>query len=239
MNSAPGRFPTVWITVHDVMPETLPGVRELLDQIQLSGAPPPTLLVVPGRDWQTDQLEQLQAWTAAGCRLAGHGWLHECRGWGGLYHRLHGLFFSRRVAEHLERDAEGIETLLQENYAWFGERGLPSPELYVPPAWAMGAVSTSRLRSLPFRYYEYFRGVYDARRDRFYRLPLTGYEADTPLRKWGVRQFNRMQVQRAIRSGRPLRLSVHPRDHRLLLHEDLAGHLKMADSYFDQEGLAS
>ena len=109
----------------------------------------------------------------------------------------------------------------------------------MPPAWAMGAISRARLRSLPFRYYEYFRGVYDARMDCFYRLPLTGYEADTPLRKWGVRQFNRMQVRRAVRSGQPLRLSVHPRDHHLLLHEDLAGHLKAADSYVDQEDLAS
>lgn len=208
------------VSVHDVMPETLDPVARLLDLLDTQGVRPVTLLVVPGRDWQPAQIEQLRQWQARGHELAGHGWLHHVERPRGLYHRLHARFISRNVAEHLALDATGIAALIARNHAWFANHDLPAPSLYVPPAWAMGAIARRDLAALPFAHHEYLGGVLSARSGRFLPIPMLGYEADTPARAPVIRLWNHINRQRARASGW-LRIGIHPWDLDLHLAEDL------------------
>ena len=208
------------LSIHDVMPETLEVVQGCLDRLKAHGLPSPILLVVPGRDWQPDQLAQLRTWQAAGCELAAHGWVHEVvprR----LYHRFHALLLSRTVAEHLDLDADGIVDLMRRSLEWFPANALPAPRFYVPPAWALGRVSWPQLTELPVRHLEILAGIVDLPHGSLRRLPLVGFETDTLWRATFVRVWNWVQVRRARSSGRPLRIGLHPHDFDLLLKDSL------------------
>lgn len=223
MTAAPARTGLrALVSVHDVMPETRERVTALLRAMPESIPPGRiVLLVVPGRDWTGADLDWLHSLQQGGYVLAGHGWFHQCASPRGLYHRLHSLMLSRDAAEHLSLDAAAIEELIRANRRWFDEQGLEAPELYVPPAWALGSIPRSTLRQLPFRYYETLTGLYDARRDRFRRLPVVGFEADTPGRARVLRLVNAVQLRLARWLGRPVRVALHPGDAELWLARDL------------------
>lgn len=225
----------------------MPAVRRTLDLLQHRTTAPVTLLVVPGTGWSRDGIRELQALQRAGHSLAGHGWLHRVERYGGLYHRLHGLTLSRRVAEHLALNTDGIIALINRCYAWFADNGLDPPKLYVPPAWAMGAVSLDRLAdACPFRLYETFTGVIDTDTRTRIPIPMLGYEADAPLRVPVIRAWNALNRRLAIRtrSGtrhkRPtglLRIGIHPHDHELRLRHDLIKDLETYRNALDYESL--
>ncbi len=210
----------VLFSVHDVMPHTLDRVSGILAGLEAAGAGSASLLVVPGTGWTGETLDRLHGFLARGHTLAGHGWYHRCSRIRGLKHRLHSALISRDVAEHLALDAAGIEALIRRCGEWFPRHGLPQPDTYVPPAWAMGAIPAERLYGLGFRYFEALTGVFDAGTGRFRRLPLAGFEADTSLRALTLRALNRLALAMAG-PGRPLRLAIHPRDPELLLAGDL------------------
>lgn len=209
------------VSVHDLMPDTMPAVREIVATLDEAGVRPLTLLVVPGHDWSDEQIDWLRTRQARGDTLAGHGWVHHAGEVRDLYDRLHRRFFSRGVAEHLALEPEGIYDLMARCHQWFLDAGLHAPEVYVPPAWAMGAVDHARLRDrLPFRLYETLTGFYDAGGDRFVRVPLVGYEADTRARALGLRLANGFNRMLARVTGN-LRIAIHPQDLNLLLAADL------------------
>lgn len=220
-NPAPTRVSIrTLVSVHDVMPETLERVQHVLDLCARVNPGPITLLVVPGRHWDSAQIDRLRGWQAAGHRLAGHGWLHWVEGFGGLYHRLHGAVISRRVAEHLALDRTAIVRLIRRCHGWFESQGLAPPDLYVPPAWAMGAIPPADLAALPFPRYEVLTGVRDAANGQLLPLPMLGYEADTPARALAIRLWNRVNRRRAATRGW-LRIAIHPDDLDLRLAADL------------------
>ena len=209
------------VSIHDVMPETIVRVRSIFDRLVAARLTPVTLLVVPGRAWTADDLRELRALVSAGAELAGHGWTHEVERINGPKHALHSLLISRRAGEHLGLSRFGILRLMMKNRAWFTAQGLPAPTLYMPPAWAMGPVPRAWLKRRPGDLYETTGGVYDARSDRFRRLPMAGFETDTAFRAAVVRPFNALNRAWAHRSGRPLRLGIHPNDFELRLADDL------------------
>ncbi len=207
------------ISIHDVMPATLDRTARIIDRLKLLNMNPVTLLVVPGTGWDPDTISQLRSWVGDGIELAGHGWKHRVDRIRGLRHRLHSVFISRDVAEHLALDRDAAVNLMQRCHRWFEDNGLPAPTLYVPPAWAMGDVPHASLDALPYRHYEVLTGVYTARQG-FRRLPMVGFEADTRFRAWACRAWNSVNL-RSAGTERPLRLSIHPDDPELLLGEDL------------------
>lgn len=239
--------PVGLVSIHDLMPSTMPAVRRTLALLRRKSASPATLaptvlapatlLVVPGSGWNRADIGELKALQQAGHALAGHGWLHRIERYGSLYHRIHGLTLSRRVAEHLALNADGIVRLINRCHDWFGDNGLDSPMLYVPPAWAMGAISIDRLaKDCPFRLYETFTGVIDADTRELTRIPMLGYEADAPLRVPIIRAWNALNRHWARRTARTtaskadsksgntqglLRIGIHPRDPELRLRGDL------------------
>jgi predicted deacetylase len=210
------------VSIHDVMPDTRVRVTELLRSMPATIPPASiTLLVVPGRHWSPTDLDWLRSLQQQGYGLAGHGWSHRCARPRTLYHRLHSLMLSRDAAEHLSLDADGIAELIRANQRWFADQGIEIPELYVPPAWALGPIALTTLQHLPFRYYETLTGIQDTATGRFRRLPVIGFEADTPARAALLRLINLVQLRLARWLGRPVRLAVHPYDAELYLARDL------------------
>ncbi len=198
------------LSIHDVMPRTLPRVDELIATTRASGWPPAVLLVVPDTGWDQAGIQQLKRWQDAGHELAGHGWQHRITGYGGLWHRLHSMLISRDVAEHLSLNTEEILQLMQRCYHWFGDNGLGSPTLYVPPAWALGNVPKSRLAEQPFAQVETLRGIYSVAEQRWRYRALLGYEAGNQFQKMALQISNAINRMRAPRVG--LRVGLHPDD---------------------------
>ncbi len=209
------------LSIHDVMPETLDKVLAIIERLESKKLCPIYLLVVPGCDWSDAQLQSLHELTKRGHILAGHGWKHQVEDIRDIKHRIHSRFISRNVAEHLALDAGGITDLIRRNHAWFAEHDFDPPELYVPPAWAMGAIPRATLRTLPFRYYEYLSGIYDAKHDQLRRLPVIGYEADIATRGFLLRLSNIFNLTMQRTQRLPLRLAIHPHDFDILLTNDL------------------
>jgi predicted deacetylase len=224
----PKRFPTgaalpeIILSIHDVSSRSLPSVQEILAILTPRQVQHCTLLVIPGSGWTPPTLDILRDLQRRGCILAGHGWCHRSIAPRNLYHRLHSRVASREVAEHLSRQPRELKSLIQRCYEWFAVTQLPPPELYVAPAWAMGALEKSMLNRLPFSMVEYATGVYHTGCNIYQPLPLVGFEADTALRALLLRGWNRINYAIACRSGRPLRVAVHPFD----LRFGLAGQLR-------------
>lgn len=216
------------VSIHDVMPDTLERVTEQLGLVEQHCPGPVTLLVVPGRDWSARDLERLRGWAAQGHRLAGHGWTHRARCIRGLKHRLHSLFVSRDCAEHLALDRDGIIELMRRNRRWFIEQGLPTPALYVPPAWALGPVTASDLRTTGFSRVETMSGQLCIDSGRFEYSALVGFEAAST---WQVPILKLSNGLNGILAHRlRLRIALHPDDHRLPLAGDLHRWLTRAAS---------
>jgi predicted deacetylase len=215
--------PAALISLHDVMPGTLPAVSRSLALLRAHGIERTALLVVPGASWDAESLDQLRSLAEAGHELVAHGWYHSTRPRRPL-HRAHALLLSRNVAEHLALDRAGILALMRRSHDWFARQSLPLPEAYIPPAWALGHLRTGDLESQPFRVLETLRGVRLRQPDgRFVLapLPLLGFEADTALRAEVLGSWNRLQLRRARRGGQILRIALHPHDERLRLADQL------------------
>lgn len=209
------------LSIHDVMPHTLPRVASIIDTLRAHGHETMTLLVVPGQDWQAEDIATLARWQHEGMELAAHGWHHRASQIRGIYHRLHAALLSRRAGEHLALNGHAIAQLMQAAADWFPQHDLAAPSTYVPPAWALGAISTARLTMLPYQRIEVTRGLLDPRNGRLHILPLVGFEADTAWRKHALRQWNRTQIWQARHLERPLRIGIHPYDPELRLAGDL------------------
>ena len=220
------------LSIHDLMPDTFKRVTGIISRLAQAGVPADKvyLLVVPGLNWKADQLQTLKALQQDGYQLAGHGWYHHIHRKTSLFHYLHSAFISRNVAEHLSLSAAEINDMIEMNYHWFIEHGFSAPELYVPPAWAMGNIRRSDLAKLPYRYYEYSTGLLDVQENRFQPLALTGYEADRLWRVpvlWGWNQINTTLLSR----NRVLRISIHPYDFEYYLSESILTHIQLSEQF--------
>ena len=218
-------------SIHDVMPATLPQVAELLALLEYSQIHAVRLLVVPGQHWRAQQLAELKSWQAAGHRLVAHGWHHKARHVRALQHRLHAALISRDVAEHLALSGSEIQALMVRSADWFEQHGLDRPQVYVPPAWALGAISRTQLRSTGYRRIEVTAGELDVISGRMHLQPLVGFEADTRLRALSLQAWNQSQIKLAKLSNSTLRIAIHPHDLQLRLGDSLRHIIQTASAY--------
>ena len=217
---------TAIVSVHDVRPSSLTGVSEIVELLWTLGIEPVTLLVVPDAEWDDGSLGVLRRLVDLGCGLAGHGWDHRARRPLTWRHRAHASLISRDQAEHLSRSTEELLDRVGRCHRWFGSAGLPVPELYVPPAWALGALSQAHLAELPFRWYEVLSGFITAENGALRVVPLVGFEADTPFRQVALGVANGINLTVASLFGRPTRIAIHPSDLKLRLTASLRAILK-------------
>jgi uncharacterized protein len=212
--------PLLW-SLHDVAPASFDRAERIVDALTAAGVRQIAILIIPSGTWSGDQLDSLRSWERDGHVLGAHGWTHRSLPPRGVYHRLHSALFSRDVAEHLSRPAADVRKIVAQGERWFGEAGLTPPRLYVPPAWAMGAMPLAAFHGTSFRWIETLTGIYDATNGRHRRLPLVGFEADTRFRAASLRVSNAANTALASAVRRPLRVAVHPNDFELLLSGDL------------------
>ena len=227
------------VSIHDVMPETLEKVAKLIQWLKAKKVPPCTLLVVPGRNWEASQIEQLRELLEQGYPLAAHGWLHTTNP-KRLFHKLHSFILSRDVAEHLDLESDAIIELMNRSHSWFLENNLGTPSLYVPPAWALGFVKQTDLNHTPFHQVETTRGVFKLEKGKapkFKILPVTGYEADTSLRKAFLSLWNYLQESHARFHEDPLRISIHPNDLDLRVSDQLEAQISNVDAFLSYKDL--
>ncbi|HSM28525.1 MAG TPA: polysaccharide deacetylase family protein [Thioalkalivibrio sp.] len=223
----------VILSIHDVMPESMDRVEAILAFCAAQGIPPMTLLVVPGRLWQAAQLRRLRSLADQGYTLAAHGWSHRIERFGGIHHRLHAALISRHAGEHLALTGEGVVDLMHRAHGWFADNELPPPDLYVPPAWALGRLPAQAARELPYTRIEVLRGVLAPASGQVEALPLVGFEADTWVRAQWLRGWNRWQLALGRRTGRPVRIGIHPEDFELRLGEALRALLQRPFRFVD------
>lgn len=229
------------LSIHDVMPSSRAAVSAMLTQLFVSvpllRPPDITLLVVPGQHWSDDDLGWLRRMAAKGHPLAGHGWCHQAVERRSLFHRLHSALLSRDAAEHLSRPEHELVALVLRCYAWFEQHQLPIGPLYVPPAWALGPIGRQARMSLPFTLLETLSGVEGMRCGSQHVLPLAGYEADNIWRAKLLATSNRLNWQWARRSGRAVRVGLHPFDLQYLLAYHIVGDLNQVTQFCDYAGL--
>lgn len=229
-------MPTL-LSLHDVMPATRPQIEVQLKLLQryLPAAIEParvTLLVVPGKAWQAEDVRWLQGLAAAGYELAGHGWNHTAVApvQRSYWHHLHSLMLSRDAAEHLSQSREALLALVNRSFAWFTQHDLPAPALYVPPAWAAGALSGPDWQATPYRQVEVLSGILNIEQQDWRRAAVIGFEADTRWRAWSLSLCNQINRRWAEVAGLPLRVALHPYDHHLYLRDALIQTLQLSKS---------
>lgn len=229
------------VSIHDLSPETIDKVSKIIDTLPEAAKASLVLLVIPGRNWTPEQIDKLRVWQNAGIELAGHGWKHKADKIVTLYHKLHSLFISRDVAEHLSLNSSQIADLMRRNRQWFYENKLQPPECYVPPAWALGRISQHELQQTGYRYIEDTAGYYNTASGKRKNLTLVGFEADTSLRQMALIFWN--AVNRMMSSkNRPLRISIHPHDPELKLAAAIGKTINRVDTFmtyreiFDEQG---
>lgn len=229
------------VSIHDLMPETMDRVENILEWLKMRSIPPVTLLVVPGKPWTPRGIERLRQLAEAGHEMAAHGWRHETvprRFW----HRIHASLISRNVAEHLDLCSADIATLMCRANQWFAEQKLPPPKLYVPPAWALGTICSEHLAQLPYSQVETTRGILQFSPEGIYKMqlmPVSGYEADTILRATFLRSWNAYQAISSKVTKRPLRISIHPNDLNLRLKDQLDLQIGSVEEFIRYDALGS
>jgi len=225
------------ISIHDVMPETLPNVQNIVGLLERHQIGPITLLIVTGKEWKKSEITVLKNFEKKGHNLAGHGKIHNSLQIKTLKHRIHSMVMSRNSAEHLSLQKEQVIEIIRFSYQWFQDIGLKSPFLYVPPAWAMGKISVNDLRDLPFKLYETLTGIYDIETDQAYKLPLVGFEADNFIRVIFLRLSNYLNRAIVKLSNRPIRIGIHPYDLELKLASSILPTIKHCDAFFSYHDL--
>ncbi|MDZ7758732.1 MAG: polysaccharide deacetylase family protein [Desulfovermiculus sp.] len=216
------------VSIHDVMPSTLPQVEEVIHFLHAHKVRTFTLLIVPGKEWTDSQIRQLKKWQDNGAELAGHGWKHRISGQKSAWHSVHARVISRNEAEHLSRTKQEIAEIICRSYHWFQQVGLTEPFLYVPPTWAMGSLPRKDLFRLPFDFYETLTGVFDVRSNTHRYMPLTGYMSDTAIRTQSLKVLNAVNLAWPVG---PCRVAIHPDDLYFPLRPDLSRHLARFDRF--------
>jgi predicted deacetylase len=224
------------LSIHDVAPDTMERVTRIIASLPEQAKTALILLVIPGLDWKEAQIRQLKYWQDAGIELAGHGWTHQTDKIETLYHKLHSLFVSRDVAEHLSLSSSEICELMQRNRAWFAEQGLNTPACYVPPAWALGRISNTELRATGYQYIENTSGYISVETEQSKTLPLVGFEADTTLRKYVLKVWNALNRWNSSKK-RPLRISIHPYDPEYKLASSITDTIEGVEQFVDYTAL--
>lgn len=210
----------IW-SIHDVSPGSAEWADRMVRRLTSQGATPLMILIVPAGDWAPEAISLLRRWETDGHRLALHGWDHCAVRPAGTYHRLHSLFLSRDAAEHLNRGGAEMLARIERGRAWFLEDGLSAPTIYVPPAWALGAVKEQELGAMGFRWVETLTGIQSTSSKKHRLLPLVGFEADNQWRRVALQVSNTINLVLARLSGRAVRVAIHPGDDAALLASDL------------------
>ena len=217
-----------YISIHDVSPENISIIENIVNILNLKyNIKKLSLLIIPGLDWNKNQIDKLKYWQTQGIQIAAHGWTHVSQKKKSFFHIIHSFLISKDCAEHLSKKRSEIVYLINKSYNWFIKNNFESPILYVPPAWALGKLNRKDIVFLPFKIIECTTGMLHKGEYRF--LPLIGFEAKTRIRAHLLKFFNGINFILGRLVG-IVRITVHPNDFNLLLSDDANMYLKTANN---------
>lgn len=214
---------TVVISLHDVAPATHAESVHLLDQVEQIGARA-SLLVIPG-PWREPHLTDdaafvrwLDAARSRGHEIVAHGWEHRA-----VTDPTWRPVAVRRIAERLlTRGCAEFAALGQAESVERAQRSMQTlhsiglrPTGFVAPGWSMSPAVPQALLAARFDYTVTRLGVVDLRTSRTLPIPAVCHRPDSPLSASAARMVAAV-VRDRCRSGRSIRLALHPAD----VHDD-------------------
>lgn len=174
-------MPAVVVSVHDVAPPHLEGLRALLRALDGIGARPRVLKVVPhfAHRWSLGEdpalVQLLREEVAIGGELVLHGYTHRTEGplRGSLRSRLRAEWFAARDAEFLSISEEEAQRRLRAGLEQLREAGF-APVGFCAPGWLFSPWLARLLRRLGFRYHVTMGGLHDLVTGRRLWVPWFG-----------------------------------------------------------------
>lgn len=214
----PGAERSLVVSVHDVAPSTLAGVRWLLGRLDALGVAPRVLKAIPleGGDAGADLRRHpevgalLREEAARGSEIVLHGYTHRAAGppRGDPLLRLRARLFAAPVAEFLGLEAGAIRERLLAGRAVLRDVGVEARG-FCAPGWLAGPGVRPALAELGFRYDLGMLAIRDLERGRTLRVPSLGYMGAGGAYEEAVAVAGGLTL--AAWSGAPaLRLFLHP-----------------------------
>ncbi|GEM_PF-6364366 len=210
------------LSVHDVAPDSLAFLADLLRDLSALRVPAVNLAIVPffhGRGtWTSQEVRRVASAVPPGIRteVLLHGCYHRRVGanarlpaWRRLLSSIQSAgedeFFGLPERDTAERVRGGRDAVA----AAFGR----VPAAFVPPAWSGGPPLRAALKGLGFSLAEDHLWLYEVQRDRRLFAPVIAFATRSPWREWLSARWARA-VMRAPARGRLLRFAFHPADYR-------------------------
>lgn len=167
----------VVVEVHDVCASRLRSAKAILHQLDVVGARPRVLLVIPAEISTPDGelVDLLRRELAAGSEIVLHGFDHQATGrfHGRPHDVLRARWFAPRDAEFLELDQREARRRLEEGRSRLAACGLSVPG-FCAPGWLEPAWLPALLGELGFDYDIGMSVLRDLRRGASRRLPWVG-----------------------------------------------------------------
>ena len=215
-----------YISIHDITPDNLKNVEKIKDLLQKKyNIKKICLLIIPGLNWKSNQINKIKKWQNSNCEIAAHGWIHKTGKKRTLYHIFHSLIISGDCAEHLSINKDCIIQIINKSYNWFFKNNFDIPNLYVAPAWALGNINNQDLIKLPFNTFESTTGI--TKNGKYIFLPLIGFKSNNYFRALLQKFANYLNFQFAKFVG-VIRISLHPDDLNLYLSNDIHKYLSLS-----------
>jgi hypothetical protein len=210
------RQPALVVSVHDVSPLHVAGVRWLLARLDALGIRRRVLKVIP-RDGGTAPLADdaglvalLREEVTGGAEIVLHGYTHRSEGRlrGSSLQRLRASLFAGDSAEFLSLSRAEALVRVQAGLAAIEEVGI-RPIGFCPPAWLADRRLPSVLRECGMRYLVTFSGLRDLERRRRRTIPAVGYLGAGPVQEQLV-AVERVLVLAAASRLPVVRVFLHP-----------------------------
>ncbi len=204
------------VSLHDVAPSTADASRRWLQVVERHGMRA-TLLVVPG-PWRGAALSgdpAFAAWLrdaeARGHEISLHGWVHRVEGgWSRSPRGAYGRVLSRGCAEFWQLDEDAARRRIAAGLATLSSHGLHARG-FTPPAWLASDATRRAARDLGLTYTTTQWSVIDLRGgDRVRAFAVSQRPGGTTMPVAAA--LARALTGRRLRSGRILRLALHPDD---------------------------
>jgi hypothetical protein len=206
------------IAIHDVAPATWPQCETLLDLLDDLGAPPATLLIVPGYhhrgtvDRDLAFVRAIDRRVARGDEIALHGYYHVDDGPvpHSPYEWLQRRYLTASEGEFSALTQHEAERRLDAGLALFDRLGWRAAG-FVAPAWLLGDGARVALARTPLRYTTTHAHLEWLSSGARVRAPAISASARSGWRRWTSRQWLRI-AQQVMRDVPLLRVALHPAD---------------------------
>lgn len=207
--------PRLVVSVHDVSPATATQSCRWVDELDERGVPA-SLLVIPG-PWRGRTLAaapEFAGWLQA-CRRRGHeiclhGWDHGAAAGAPLRRALVGQLVARGCSEFWSLEEDEAAARARRGLDLLAGLGLDACG-FTPPGWLASASAIQGLRRAGLRYVATHRSVSDLRSGYRLRAPVICHRPGGRGERVGAALMAHAPG-RFVRSGRTLRVALHPDD---------------------------